>query len=268
MNANGFSLACAAAILFVAAGAFATETEAPASLTDLPATRPVSQVQRWLEELTHPESAMREQARLQLMGLGREGLGELRETADRLRPLSPAQAAVLHDIVIHVYIGGGVGLGGSERGPVFRKSGFLGVLLEPMQSGAGIPVQPNEPIDFNHFGGGGVLIKETWPGFAGFRFLRVGDVVIGTGGAEPMRAPTLTELKAAVSSTMPGRVLELQVLRQGRVVVVPIRVTARPPWAEDELSTRQMQNRRVMRAEAYWRFAFAPLLLPEENGMS
>ena len=41
-----------------------------------------------------------------------------------------------------------------------------------------------------------MLIKETWPGFAGFRFLRVGDVVLGTGGDQPTRAPTVPELRA------------------------------------------------------------------------
>ena len=227
-------------------------------------------IQRWLEELTHTEPAARERARMQLMGLSREGLGELREAVDRMRPLSPAQAAVLHDVVIHVYVAG------SERAPsVFmRPTGFLGVLLEPVLSGYGIGVAPpapqpgdENPVDFGQFhASGGVLIRETWPGFAGFRFLRVGDVVLGTGGDQPTRSPTVPELRSAVQTTTPGAILDLQVLRQGRIVEVPVRVSMRPPWAESETRTRQMLSRRIRAAEIYWHFAFAPLLL-QDDGM-
>jgi hypothetical protein len=212
------------------------------------------------------------------MGLKPEELGALRDVVDAARPFAPAQAAVLRGIVIHVYIGGGGGNGVAGRPFALRRSGFLGVLLEPVQSGFGIGLPPPQPApapqddnapDFVPFHrmAGGVLIKETWPGFAGFRYLRVGDVVLGTGGAglEPTRAPSVAELRAAVQATPPGGTLDLQVLRRGRVVEVPVTVSARPAWAEDEFSTRQMQSRRVRRAEAYWQFAFAPLLFKDDG---
>ncbi|MEA2709156.1 MAG: hypothetical protein QOF78_1757 [Phycisphaerales bacterium] len=222
------------------------------------------QIKRWLEALTHPESGVRDNARIQLMNLTREQLGDLRETVDRMRPISPAQATVLHDVVIHIYVGGG---GDDDRYSEAPPSGFLGVLLEPMQSGFGLGVAPGDDIqDLGEVAAGGVLIKETWPGFAGFQFLRVGDVVLGIGGARPPRAPNMTELKTAVSSTTPGRVLELQVLRQGRIIDVPVRVSARPAWAGERLATQQVQAHRIMRAERYWKFAFALLLL--DDGMS
>jgi hypothetical protein len=244
------------------------------------AAQPQTRIQRWLDDLTDKQSDVRDKARTQLMGLSVDGLGELREAIDRSRPLSPAQAAELHDVVIHAYISANE----PDRMPMMRKSGFLGVLLEPVQSGFDMNLVPAPgpgalPPDDNHIEGaapapdnqpevvfrppGGVLIKETWPGFAGFRFLRVGDVVVGTGGDQPTRAPTVQELRAAVQATAPGRSLDLQVLRQGRIVEIPVNVGPRPAWAEDEATTRQMQSRRLRRAEIYWQFAFAPLLLQD-----
>src|SRR4029434_8333882 len=155
---------------------------------------------------------------------------------------------------------------------LLRQSGFLGVLLEPVESGFPIDLAPGpgpgqQPPDDPRGGApgndqpeaqfrspGGVLIKETWAGFAGVRFLRVGDVVVGTNGDQPTRAPTVQELRAAVQATPPGQTLELQVLRQGRIMEIPVNVSPRPPWAEDEPSTRLMQSRRVRRAEIYWQF--------------
>lgn len=318
MNCQTFRLALAAATVFVAAGAFAAPARAaapyrqappppaaPARAPAAPKSVPVNvtvsttaptgeaRIREWFDELTHASAAVRDRARVALMGIEPEELGVLRDVVDAARPVSPAQAAVLHDVVIHVY----VAAGSSERSrAAVPRGGFLGVLLEPMQSssGLGLPPPPVPPADdLADFGqlasSGGVLIKETWPGFAGFRFLRVGDVIIGAVRAEPAareeiapdgvaapegaaggaaaRAPSVQEFKSAVSSTPPGRTVELRVLRQGRVVDVPVRVSARPAWAEDEFTTRQMQSRRLMRAERYWRFAFALLLL-DDGSMS
>jgi hypothetical protein len=254
--------------------------EAPANLTG-PTTAPAgdARIRQWFDELTDTNPSVRDRARVALMGIKPEELGALRDIVDAARPLAPAQAAVLHDVVVHVYVGatgGGIGTG---RPFAMRRSGFLGVLLEPVQTGFGIGLPPppphgpapgeeNPPPDFVPFTSvGGVLIKETWPGFAGFRYLRVGDVVLGTGGVgfEPTRAPTVPELRAAVQATAPGGTLDLQVLRWGRVMDVPVTVSARPSWAEDEFSTRQMQSRRLKRAEIYWQFAFAPLLFKDDG---
>jgi hypothetical protein len=293
------SLACAAAALMatlavVAAGALAQDAppSPPVSAAELdragaardlisPTTAPAgaARIRQWFEELTDTNPPVRDRARVALMGIKPEELGALREIVDAARPLAPAQAAVLRDVVVHVYVGAtGSGIG-TGRPFAVRRSGFLGVLLEPVQSGFGIglppPPQPgpapgeeNPPPDFVPFQSvGGVLIRETWPGFAGFRYLRVGDVVLGTGGAgvEPTRAPTVPELRAAVQATAPGRTLDLQVLRWGRVMDVAVTVSARPSWAEDEFTTRQMQSRRLKRAEIYWQFAFAPLLYKDDG---
>jgi hypothetical protein len=280
---------------FVAAGVFAAEapqtTHEP--LPPLPpqvagpATAPANEarIRQWFADLADTNPSVRDRARVALMGIKVEELGALRAVADASRPLAPAQAAVLHDVVIHVYAGGTrvrafqneieVSLKfGAEPQPRFGKSGFLGVLLEPVISGFGVgaPRAPapdgadeNQPDFIQLRTSGGVLIRETWPGFAGFRFLRVGDVVLGTGGAEPTRAPTVQELRGTVQGTPPDGTLDLSVLRQGRIVDVPITVSARPAWAEDEFTTRQMQSRRLRRAALYWQFAFAPLLLKDDG---
>jgi hypothetical protein len=248
------------------------------------ATQPAGEarLRQWFTDLTDTNVVVRERARVALMGLNIDGLGMLRDIVDSNRPLAPAQAAALHDVVIHVYIASTE----PDRMPLLRKSGFLGVLLEPVQSGFDINLVPPPgrlPPDENRIDGapppapdnqaevvfrppGGVLIKETWAGFAGFRFLRVGDVVVGTSGDQPTRGPTVQELRAAVQATAPGRSLDLQILRQGRIMEIPVNVGPRPTWAEDEPTTRMMQSRRVRRAELYWQFAFAPLLL-QDGGM-
>ena len=301
MTRKWFSLALSAAMIVVAAGAFgatADDTTSPSPGTSLPppppapsrdnlpmrlraATQPAGEarLRQWFTDLTDTNVVVRERARVALMGLNIEGLGMLRDIVDSNRPLAPAQAAALHDVVIHVYVASTE----ADRMPSLRKSGFLGVLLEPVQSGLDINLAPLPgplPPDENRIEGapppppdnqaevvfrppGGVLIKETWAGFAGFRFLRVGDVVVGTGGDQPTRAPTVQELRAAVQATAPGQTLDLQVLRQGRIMEIPVNVGPRPPWAEDEPTTRMMQSRRVRRAEIYWQFAFAPLLLQD-----
>ena len=286
-----FSLAFAAATMLVAAGAFAAEASSLAPTT-LPATARQSQIRQWFNELADTNPSVRESARVALMGVSVEELGLLRRIVEQTRPVAPAQATVLHDIVVHVYVDAirvklpemEVELFHGDPYPSYRKSGFLGVLLEPMLSGQGLGLLPDEMVDLGPFSGGGVLIRETWPGFAGFRFLRVGDVVIGIGviaDAEagravpegrvqppPARPPTVSDLKAAVTATAPGQTLELQVLRQGRVVTIPVSVTHRPPWAQEEITTRQTQSRRLAKAERYWNFAFRPLLADDGGGMS
>jgi len=291
VNAKRCSFVVALALTLGAGGAVATaEPVTPAAPGLSPTTNPApgARIREWFADLADTNPAVRDRARVALMGIDVADLGTLRALADAGRPLPPAQAAILHDIVVHVYAGATrvrivrndveVGLRFyAETFAGLRRSGFLGVLLEPVPSGFGIglppaqpPPQPGEenPPDFGQFQAvGGVLIKETWPGFAGFRYMRVGDVVLGTGGVglEPTRAPTVPELRAAVQATTPAGTLDLQVLRQGRVVDVPVTVSARPAWAEDEFTTRQMQSRRLKRAEVYWQFAFAPLLFKDDG---
>src|SRR5262245_29343275 len=46
-----------------------------------PTSRPVDQIHKWFDELSDTDPAVRDEARLQLMGLPREQLGVLRELA-------------------------------------------------------------------------------------------------------------------------------------------------------------------------------------------
>ncbi len=245
-------LLLAAAMMFVAAGAFAAD-ETPASA---PSTQP-STISKAFEELDQPEPAVRERARHQLMGLRRPELEPLREIVQKNRPLAPAQAAVLREIVVQVFLS-------DDPYPASDQDGFLGVMLEPVrQDGLFVPDEltgdPSGEL------GPGVLVRECMPGFAGFRFLRAGDVVRGVLGAQFAPTSTLAELKAAVRSTRPGQILPLQVLRQGQLVEVEVRVSARPREAVDEASMRLLQDRRMSEAEAYWQKSFAPLV---EEAMS
>jgi hypothetical protein len=231
------------AIVFGAAGAFAADAQ--------PSTRSAAIAQSFAD-LADAEPAVRDRARVDLMGISSAELVELRDLVQRNRPLAPAQAAALHDIVLHVYLSG-------DAYASTGRDGFLGVMLEPVRQD-GVLVPDELMADPSGELGPGVLVRECMPGFAGFRFLRRGDVVRGTAGEKAAPTPTLAELKSAVRATRPGQTLALQVLRQGKLIEVGVVVSARPSDAVDEVSMRQMQERRITAAEEYWRRAFAALV--------
>lgn len=248
-------------------------------------TRPATLLREWLIDLADTDPSVRERARFNLMGLHREELDLLRELVVDSRPLAPSQSAVLHDIVLHVYLAG-------DAYPRNVRSGFLGVMLEnvrqpaffraeqdaaaaaPPDEGAADkeasapapaeakPLEPQEPPVQ------GVLIKDCVPGFCAFRFLRPGDLVMAVTLPSGEVVPTLVDndLKEQVLSTRPGAAIALQVLRQGKEMQVSFAVDALPRAAEMGIfSTEQFRNTRRDAAEDYWRQAFAPLV---DAGMS
>jgi len=108
--------------------------------------------------------------------------------------------------------------------------------------------------------GSGVPIAEAIPGFCGYRSLQRGDVVLGVDAPQWTRTPTSNELVTAVSQSAAGRQVTLHVLRQGRMIEVPLVLSARPRVAEDIASTKQFFELRERRANEYWLAAFAPLM--------
>jgi hypothetical protein len=183
-----------------------------------------------------------------LLGLSRDDLAGLRTVVEAARPVSPAQGAALHDVVIHVYLGG-------EPFDADRESGFLGVRS----------LQPD--LDALHLGGepalgqdGGVPVGERLPGFCGFRGLRGGDVILGIVAPRATRLARWIELQHYVSRSRPGTTLTFEVLRQGKVIHVPITIDPRPIAAERTEWIDALLAERAALAQAYWAQTFEPLI--------
>ena len=215
-----------------------------------PASQPVAQIQKWFDDLASAEPAAREEARVALLGLGRDDLEGLRDVVQKSTPLAPAQATALHEIVVHVYLAG-------ETYPGDPQKGFLGVMLARERGGIiGIP-------DELEASGAGVLILDCMPGFCGFRWLRPGDLITGVltaaGGPQPMRISSKEELIDLVKATGPATKLQLQVLRQGRVMQIAIPLDARPLAADVLPGPEEWLNDRQTQAEEYWRKTFVPV---------
>src|SRR5262245_26254866 len=153
-------------MLMHAADVFAQDAHsAPPTSSPSAATQPVTLIQKCFDELASTEPAVRDDARITLMGLTRADLEMLRDVVQNSRPLAPAQSAVLHEIVTHVYLAHDRLMAERDGEP---PQGFLGVVLDPPDGG----VQPN--ID-----GTGVYIYQCMPGYCSFRWLRSGDIITG-----------------------------------------------------------------------------------------
>jgi hypothetical protein len=223
---------------------------AVASAADRAATsRPADQLRDWFEQLSHSDPQVREQAKINLMGLKREELGALRQLVEESRPIAPSQEAALHEIVVHVYLS-------TDPYPRLQPPvGFLGVMLENIGTpwDAGDPAKPGDEVS-------GVLVQDCVPGFCGFRYLRPGDLVKGVGADLVVPVTMDTELRQAVQQTGAGKAITLSILRQGKMVRVSFVLDAAPQVASfPRAVVQEFVNRRREKAEEYWRNAFGPL---------
>lgn len=225
------------------------QTAHPVTQATQPATtRPTAEIHKSFEQLADSDAQVRELARTALMGLSREELPALRDVVERSRPLQASQAAMLRDIVIHVYLAGD-----AERSP--SNQGFLGVRLDSTVNN-GMMLDGVEPAHSMK----GVLIRECMPGFNGFRFLRDGDLVLGILAPVELRTPDPPSLISAISSVPPLGTIRLELLRHGRIIQVSFPVNARPLEAHDAQLTEELLHRRSTQAEGYWKQHFSKLL--------
>lgn len=223
---------------------------------------------RLFADLANADPAIRENARVGLMGASRIDLGAFEKIVRENLPLVPAQAAVLKEIVTHAYLAG-------EEYPAVEREGFLGVrLLEvnvvsrPEQNDGQAGDDPNPFDPRRPLTSGppttGVLIVERMPGFCGARSLLDGDVVLGIveRPGEPVRNPS--EMREKVTGFKAGETIHFQLLRQGQVINVPVTLDPRPEAADPlNAGLNAMQNLiddRKMRAAEFWDKAFAPML--------
>ena len=232
-------------LLLVAAAQAAPVTQ-PTTLPadDLPQ---VEQVREWLVGLADPDPAIRDESRYELMGLAWADLPALRIAAERYRPLDRSVLENLRDIVTHVYLT-------EYPVPSQTEEGFLGISLPAT---ADLPDDPRLLI----------VIDGRMRGFCAYRALRDGDVILDIDEAPlPARATApvviLRSFTEAIRRFPQGRTVHLRVLRQGKVLRVPVKLDGRPAAAQGmELTLDDMiltRNRRERAAQEYWEAEFEP----------
>jgi hypothetical protein len=207
-----------------------------------PTTAPVhSDLQAWFARLADPDVKVRTEAMVRLMGTGAADLPALRRLVEESRPLAPEQAVALRQIVTQAFIA-------SEPYDKKDDDGFLGVFL---------------PASEAFSSDAGVAIVERMPGFVGMRMLRDGDVILGIigPGNRHIRVQNGTDLSEALKGIHAGTTLHFQVLRQGQVISVVIRLDARPLEADNGPDAMREFNRlRLARADEYWKQHFSDLM--------
>ncbi len=221
------------AIVLIFAGASLAAATAPS-------TQPA--IGQWFAGLASPDAEQREQSRTNLLSLSRDDLPQLLEIVEKNRPLAPAQLAALHDIVIQVYLSG-------ETYETDGKDGFIGLRwhMDDM-SGMGAPVD------------------QRIPGFAGFQMLRDGDLILGVflrPDASLQLTPTVEVLVSAIQFAGSRRDIELEVLRQGQRIRVPIHLRSKPTLSKlTEADIDAFFDQWRKKGEDYWQTHFLPLLRP------
>ena len=219
-----------------------------------PATQPTTQpadnaaMHKWLADLASADSSVRDSARTKMMTLTRDDLPALQKLVAESRPLAPSQAIAIRQIVQEVYLAG-------EPYKADENKGFLGILMNDSGS---------EVRDFDHgdvHGDPGVVVAERIPGFCASRMLLDGDVILGTTNPRLLFTDS-SALKQAIQAVLPGETIHLQVLRNGRVIDVPL--TLDPTPAEASIPTiTGFKLRRAAKFQEYWESTFAPLLREE-----
>jgi len=204
----------------------------------------VAWMKQSLAELDDPDAAVRETARLKLMGMRRQDLPAFQKLVQESLPLAPSQAAVLRQIVTQAFLAG-------EPYDTTGTEGFLGVKMQE----ANVRLPAAEGAD-QFAPAVGVVIVERMPGFVGARMLVDGDVVLGIVERPDVRTLGMYEFQMVVKSVTPGTTVHFQVMRQGQVIRVPVAPDPRPFEADGLM--QDLIYRRQRKAEEYWEKAFAP----------
>lgn len=238
----------------IALGAAISVAQTPA-LHEGAATRPAdkpdrgAQIKKWFADLASPDAVVRNNALVELLGLSSSDLPTLKKIAEASRPLAPSQAVVLRQIVTQVYLSGKT----YDSDPA---SGFIGIRLDltvvsvhEAPNGESVPVR-------------GIVVAERMPGFAGSRTLRDGDVILGVVDRPSVAVQDAQSFSLVIQTMGAGATVHLQVLRQGAVIVVPVRLDPRPVAADPRLfgPMDDLLEERRSSAEHYWQTHFAPIV--------
>lgn len=269
------TLATPAGTLIAQTTAAAQPTTSPTTLTAAPATQPIAEVQRWFDGLADADADVRDASSQRLMALTRDDLPTLQRVVAATKQLALTQTTALHDIVIHVYLSG-------ETYEVNGAQGFLGLMQgDPLHDSSVVVSVPANPADEEATAGEerrGVAVRNRLPGFAGYGALRTGDVILAFSIAIDRNGQAVghdmqekvTEYNRNLSDwgtlidevgRIPGGTrVGFDVLRQGRLMRIPIVLSPRPAWAKTFEETEPVLLERERKSEAYWQKVFAPLV--------
>ncbi len=176
------------------------------------------------------------------MGVSRGELKILQKVVGQSRPLMAGQSLALREIVMQAWLA-------DEPYPADNDIGFLGVQLGEVAGDSG---EAGEPA--------GVLVVDRVVGFCGYRMLRNGDLILRVVDRPGFAVKSHAHLAALIRTFPAGATVELELLRQGRVVGVKLRLDARPLELREAMDLNNFQWRRVERFGDYWNRVFAPLL--------
>lgn len=214
-------------------------------------------------QLADSDADLREAARGRLMALDRRYLPALQKLVERARPLQPSQAAVLRQIVTHVYLAG-------EPYAAHGNRGFIGVRMVDADITRELPAEqpardeadpdPVGPESLQPPTPKSVLIIERMPGFVGHRTLLEGDIIIGLADRPTLQFGSVTEFSEVIQQFRAGQTVRLTVLRRGRLTKVEIPLDPRPDAADGEGQMLDLDHIRRQKADTYWRGSFARLL--------
>ncbi len=236
----------------------------PATTRPLSTTRPAdelpaeSPIRIWFARLADPDPRVREQAREDLMGISGDDLPKLRQLVIENLPISPNQASALRDVVLQAYLASekySIPSGGETDSTGTEGPFFLGMLWGP-----------DTATDLRL----GVTVDERLPGFPSYRYLRKGDMILGIfmdPTAPLLQLPNMethdvASLKGAISAAPRNQNIQLQVLRNGELILVSLKMAPRPSDADQNAvgALKAFTSSRAERADMYWHENFAPLL--------
>lgn len=218
-----------------------------------PTTRPSADrgsIAGWFSDLASTDPATREHARSRLMRLTRADLPELQQLLQRTSRLAPSQIIALRQIVQEIYLAGEPYDKDTTAGV---EHGFLGITMDSTGSPQQDVQQPNDDGQAP-----GIVVAGRFSGFGAGRMLRDGDVILAS--LNPPRVfNSATDLIAVISSSDPGTMIRLKVLRHGQVIIVPVVLDSMPRGLSRE-NADFFRRQRAEKFDEYWRQTFAPLL--------
>ena len=226
--------------------AAAQASQRPAVRQEGPARPELASMRQWFADLDDADASVREAARRNLMGMRRGDLPAFRQLVQESQPLQPAQAAVLKQIVTHVFLSG-------DTYDTTNAEGFLGVKMQ--ETSVRLPAAEGADAFAPAVG---VVIVERMPGFVGARMLVDGDVILGILERPDVRTLGMYEFQLVVKGVQPGTTIHFQVLRQGQVIRVAVAPDPRP--FEADVNMQDLVYRRQRKADEYWEKVFAPSL--------
>ena len=195
-----------------------------------------------LRDLSDPDPARRDDARERLLAIAADEFPALKAAAIASKPLSPTQLDAIRNGVMHAYLK-------SLPYDADATSGFLGITLVGTN-----PNQPFEPDPTSR----GIVVTERWPGYGAFETLRDGDVILRI--TDRPDVPVTTQLfPIAMNGRASGTTIGLEILRDGTVRYVDVRLSARPKRVDGEENFRLAQMSRVALGNAFFAKEFGEI---------